>query len=82
MYALLGGDGATVTFVKYEDNKRRKDILHTFFAKSSVYNVQWLIQENVSRESLLTFTCANSHPRSKSFVVILVSTINAECRLI
>ncbi|KAJ5503276.1 hypothetical protein N7463_006150 [Penicillium fimorum] len=46
MYALLGGDGATVTFVKYEDNKRRKDILHTFFAKSSVYNVQWLIQEN------------------------------------
>lgn len=40
MYALLGGDGATVTFVKYEDNKRRKDILHTFFAKSSVYNVQ------------------------------------------
>ncbi|KAJ5128103.1 hypothetical protein N7448_008882 [Penicillium atrosanguineum] len=47
MYALLGGDGATVTFVKYEDNKRRKDILHTFFAKSSVYNVQWLIQENI-----------------------------------
>lgn len=49
MYALLGGDGATVTFVKYEDNKRRKDILHTFFAKSSVHNVQWLIQENVSQ---------------------------------
>ncbi|KAJ5674343.1 uncharacterized protein N7477_004277 [Penicillium maclennaniae] len=49
MYALLGGDGATVTFVKYEDNKRRKDILHTFFAKSSVYNVQWLIQENIEK---------------------------------
>ena len=25
MHALLGGDGATVTFVKYEDNKRSKE---------------------------------------------------------
>ncbi|KAK1713911.1 uncharacterized protein CLUP02_17094 [Colletotrichum lupini] len=49
MYALLGGDGATVTFVKHQDNKNRKDILHPFFAKSSVYNREQLIQENIDK---------------------------------
>jgi len=48
MYALLGGDGATVTFVKYKDNKQRKDILHSFFTKSSVFAREPMIQENVN----------------------------------
>ena len=47
MYDLLGGDGATITTVKYQDNKNRKHVLLPFFAKSSVANMQWLIQENV-----------------------------------
>ncbi|KAG9186431.1 hypothetical protein G6011_09539 [Alternaria panax] len=49
MYALLGGDGSTVTFVKYEDNKARKDILHPFFTKSSVLDREWMIHENVEK---------------------------------
>jgi hypothetical protein len=59
MYALLGGDGSTVTFVKYEDNKVRKDILHPFFTKSSVLDREWMIQENVNTlsPSLLLSLC-------------------------
>ncbi|KXH55564.1 hypothetical protein CSAL01_06767 [Colletotrichum salicis] len=53
MYALLGGDGATVTFVKHQDNKNRKDILHPLFSKSSVYNREQLIQENASISYLI-----------------------------
>lgn len=63
MYALLGGDGVTVTFVRYEDSKRRKDILHTFFAKGSVYNVQWLIQDNVSVQAWSSLSGFNSFGR-------------------
>lgn len=48
MYALLGGDGATVTFVKHQDNKDRKDILHPFFSKSAVFMREKLIEANVS----------------------------------
>lgn len=47
MYALLGGDGATVTFVKHQDNKDRKDILHPFFSKSAVFMREKLIEANV-----------------------------------
>lgn len=47
MYSLLGGDGSTITFVKHQDNKNRKNVLHPFFSKSSVANMQWLIQQNV-----------------------------------
>lgn len=59
MYALLGGDGATVTFVKYEDNKVRKDILHPFFTKSSVFTREWMIQENVSSNFPPLFAISN-----------------------
>lgn len=48
MYALLGGDGATVTFVRHQDNKDRKDILHPFFSKSAVFMREKLIEANVS----------------------------------
>ncbi|KAF2127467.1 cytochrome P450 [Dothidotthia symphoricarpi CBS 119687] len=55
MYALLGGDGSTVTYVKYHDNKNRKDILHPFFSKSSVHAREELIQANIEMFcSLLT----------------------------
>ena len=47
MYNLLGGDGATITTLKYQDNKIRKHVLLPFFAKTSVASMQWLIQENV-----------------------------------
>lgn len=53
MYALLGGDGATVTFVKYPDNKQRKDILHSFFTKSAVYKREPLISANVKSNPLI-----------------------------
>lgn len=52
MYALLGGDGATVTFVKHQDNKDRKDILHPFFSKSAVFMREKLIETNVGDSSI------------------------------
>ena len=51
MYNLLGGEGATITSVTYQDNKNRKNVLLPFFAKNPVANMQWLIQEKVRRIS-------------------------------
>ena len=57
MYNLLGGQGATITTVKYQDNKNRKHVLLPFFAKNSVSTMQWLIQEKVGHISDCVSPC-------------------------
>jgi len=60
MYALLGDDGATVTLVKYMDKKQRKDILHSFFTKSSIFAREPMIQENIYHSFPSPFALLNS----------------------
>ena len=52
-YGVLGGDGSSVTYLKYQDAKSRKDILRSFFSRSSISAREWMIQENVRDNVLL-----------------------------
>ncbi|KAI1247304.1 hypothetical protein MGN70_011192 [Eutypa lata] len=82
MYALLGGDGATVTFVKYEDNKVRKDILHPFFTKSSVFTREWMIQENIEKFCNVLIKdekAGQSSDLSSGFRCLGLETITSTC---
>lgn len=48
VYGAFDMDESSACFIKYEDAKQRRDVLSPMFSRSSILQMQGLIQERVS----------------------------------